>query len=310
MTMTSRLIAEPMFMARFTKICCIFTGDDYYRLEQFYDPQSNKKIQLFAMLMFLPMLVWAIAIYSVAVGIFETSWWMALIGSLFAALIVMIVERSIIMSDKGFWASCTRISLAVTLAAVGAFLVDEIIFAKDIDVHIAQQTNEQIELEETKIQQQYEAERKRAAQEVEKARMVWIQRNDEVNAEAGGLANGLKGAGSATQAKRQTAFLAKKEYEAQQENLSQFESPARLNRLQDDKNKARQRVLENAKSGGLMVRMEALFDLIFGNLMMLIFWSLLTFLFFLIEILPVTLKITQKDTLYEKFIAKHTEPRY
>ena len=133
---------DRMFMAGFTKACCILTGDDYYRLEQFYDPQSNKKIQLFAMLILLPMLIWAIAIYSVARGVFETSWWVALISSVFASLIVLIVERSIIMSDSSNWAKAIRIALGLTIAAVGAFLVDEIIFAKDIDVHIAQQTND------------------------------------------------------------------------------------------------------------------------------------------------------------------------
>jgi hypothetical protein len=301
---------DRMFMAGFTKACCVLTGDDYYRLEQFYDPQSNKKIQLFAMLMLLPMLVWAIAIYSVATGVFETPWWVALISSVFASLIVLIIERSIVMSDATRGANMVRILLALTLAAVGAFLVDEIIFAKDIDVYIAQQTNEKAKVEEGKVQEQYQAEKMSVAQQVEVARQEWIKRNNEVNAEAGGLANGLRGAGSATRAKRETAALAKKDYEAMQANLDQFESIARLQRLQEDKNKVSAKVQANANSGGLMIRIGALFDLIRSNIIMLTFWLLLTFLFFLIEILPVTLKNNQKLTLYEYHIAEHTKARF
>lgn len=301
---------ERMFMAGFTKACCVLTGDDYFRLEQFYDPQSNKKIQLFAMLMLLPMLVWAIAIYSVARGVFETPWWVALISSVFASLIVLIIERSIVMSDSKIGATIVRYFLAFTLAAVGAFLVDEIIFAKDIDVHIAQQTNDKAKVEELKVQEQYQAEKLAVAQQVEAARQEWIKRNNEVNAEAGGLANGLRGAGSATRAKRETAALAKKDYEAMQAKLYEFESVLRLQRLQDDKNKANEKVHANTNSGGLMIRIGALFELIRSNSIMLTFWILLTFLFFLIEILPVTLKNNQNLTLYEYHIAEHTKARF
>lgn len=301
---------ERMFMAGFTKTCCILTGDDYYRLEQFYDPQSNKKIQLYAMLILLPMLVWAIAIYSVAKGVFNTPWWVALISSVFASLIVLIIERSIVMSDSKIGATIVRYFLAFTLAAVGAFLVDEIIFAKDIDVYIAQQTNDRAKAEEIKVQEQYQADKLGVAKQVEDARQEWIKRNNEVNAEAGGLANGLRGAGSATRAKRETAALAKKEYEAMQTKLNEFDSVTRLQRLQDDKNKATEKVQASANSGGLMIRIGALFDLIWGNKIMLTFWLLLTFLFFLIEILPVTLKNNQNPTLYESHIAKHTQVRY
>lgn len=301
---------ERMFMAGFTKACCVLTGDDYFRLEQFYDPQSNKKIQLFAMLMLLPMLVWAIAIYSVARGVFETPWWVALISSVFASLIVLIIERSIVMSDSKIGATIVRYFLAFTLAAVGAFLVDEIIFAKDIDVHIAQQTNDKAKAEELKVQEQYNADKLAVAQQVEAARQEWIKRNNEVNAEAGGLANGLRGAGSATRAKRETAALAKKDYEAMQAKLYEFESVLRLQRLQNDKNKANEKVHANANSGGLMIRIGALFELIRSNSIMLTFWILLTFLFFLIEILPVTLKNNQNLTLYEYHIAEHTKARF
>lgn len=301
---------ERMFMAGFTKACCVLTGDDYYRLEQFYDPQSNKKIQLFAMLMLLPMLVWAIAIYSVATGVFETPWWVAIISSIFASLIVLIIERSIVMSDATRGANMVRILLALTLAAVGAFLVDEIIFAKDIDVYIAQQTNDKAKVEELKVQEQYNADKLAVAKQVEVARQEWIKRNNEVNAEAGGLANGLRGAGSATRAKRETAALAKKDYEAVQAKLYEFESVLRLQRLQDDKNKANATVQEKANSGGLMIRIGALFELIMSDKIMIAFWGLLTFLFFLIEILPVTLKNNQKLTLYEYHIAEHTKARF
>jgi hypothetical protein len=301
---------DRMFMAGFTKACCVLTGDDYYRLEQFYDPQSNKKIQLFAMLILLPMVIWAIAIYSVATGVFETPWWVALISSVFASLIVLIIERSIVMSDSKIGATIVRYFLALTLAAVGAFLVDEIIFAKDIDVYIAKKTNEQAKVEEGKVQEQYNSDKLAVAKQVEDARQEWIKRNNEVNAEAGGLANGLRGAGSATRAKRETAALAKKEYEAKQAKLDQFESVARLERLQEDKNKANATVQENANSGGLMIRIGALFELIMSDKIMIAFWGLLTFLFFLIEILPVTLKNNQKLTLYEYHIAEHTKARF
>lgn len=302
---------DPIFMENFTKYCCILTGDDFYRLQQFSDPQSNKKIQLLAMLMLLPMFVWGITIFFVCMSIFAQSFFPSLFSGIVSAVVIFIIERSIIMSQGGFWTKVIRFSMAFLLAMVGSFFMDEIIFEQDINQKIMEMKNSRIELKTSEIDNDYKNEIKKQEEIIKQSKQDWNKRQTEVNDEAGGMAaSGLKGAGSATKQKQKTADDSKQEYLEQQKKLDYLKSFEQQQILQQKKEKVAQQENEKTLKAGLMYRIDALIQLMKDSWIMLIFWAFLTGLFFLVEMLPVTIKLGEAKTLYEYHVEEHTKPRY
>lgn len=280
------------------------TGDDYHVVQQLNDPASNKRIQTLAMLLLLPMMVWFAAIMMITHGVFGQNWILSFVSGVAAASIILIVERSIIMSEGNRWTTAVRYALAFVLAMVGAFLIDEVLFAKDIDKRISQEAV-------TEIRTRYNDEVVAQDALMTKAKQIFDARQTEVNKEAEGTASGVKGAGPATAAKRETAMLAKVDYDNERAILSQLKSPERRAQLERDVDTAEKEVAENPNAYGLMYRMRTLFDLILEEPVLAAFWAFITGLFFLVEILPVTIKTGTKKapTLYERWTAEHTVPR-
>lgn len=293
------------FLPTLTKVSCLITGDDFHVLKQLNDPKSNKRIQTLAMLVLLPMIVWFAAVLMITHSVFHANWLMSVIAGIVAAMIILIIERSIIMSVGNLFTTVIRYLLAIVLAFVGAFLIDEVMFSRDIDAEMVKRAG-------ATIQESHDAEVKNQERIVSRALMKLEGRLDEVNDEAGGAkGTGIKGVGQATLAKRETAMLVKETYDRERLLLAQMTSPERRNLLKQEIEAARKKVLDDPSSSGLMGRMKVLFQMIKNNTELFVFWAFFTALFFFVEILPVSVKYggQKRPTLYETWTDFHTQPR-
>jgi hypothetical protein len=101
-------------------------------LARLEDPESEKRIQLLAMSLLLPVLLWFITIFLVCTKLFHVSLLESIAYAMIVGLVIFIVERIVIMADGDWKVGLARFVLALCLAALGSFLLDEILFEQDI----------------------------------------------------------------------------------------------------------------------------------------------------------------------------------
>lgn len=303
-----------IFLSGYTKFCCILVGDDYDLLSRINDTKSNKKIQMFAMLMFLPMVLWGMTIFLIMQNVFMANLTSTLIATFVVLFIVGVVQRSLIMSRGSFWTKVIRYLIAAVLALIGSFLVDEVIFEKDINREIMKDYKSRIE---SKIEaSKYEYENKIIAPQ-EKVVAQAVIRVDKaiegVRNETRALkGTGIKGSGAAVKvlskqeqreierydiAKKELDILIKNKEEALKIKAEQIRKEEAIN----DPSKS-----EKENSIGLMYKIGVMFELIMSEWYMMVFWIVLTLLFFLFEMLPVFIKMSESDTFYERLVEYHS----
>jgi len=303
-----------IFLAPYTRFCCILVGDDYDLLSRINDAKSNKKIQMFAMLMFLPMMLWGMTIFLIMQNVFMANLVQTFIATLTTVFIVGVVQRSLIMSKGDFWTKVIRYLIAIVLSLIGSFLIDEVIFEKDINRKIMEDHKSKIEarIEASK----YEYENKIIAPQekvVAQAAVKYDKASNNVSNETSALkGTGIKGAGQAVkvlskqeQIERERYDIAKKELDilraSKEETLKAKAEQIRKEEVINDPSKS-----ENINSIGLMYKIGAMFKLIASEWYMMVFWFVLTLLFFLFEMLPVFIKISESETFYEKLVEYHS----
>lgn len=276
------------------KLNCLITGEDY-NLVKNETPESRKKISMFAMLMFLPVILWCIQGYLIVTLIMKGTVLSAILTSVTAGLMVFIIERSIIMSNGGKLIFVTRLILGLLIAVIGALTIDEVFFKNDIDR----------QLEENK--------RYYATEEIVKwevANLPKINLQAQINDEADSIRkeamqiyleeiNGTGGTGN-----KGVAMIANEKYKIYENLNSVYESEkAKLYKQRDEFEKEKSRLREKIESmsddGLLLHRIQAMFDLLMKNTVMMIFCSVFTLVFLIIELLVVIIKISSKKTHHE-----------
>jgi hypothetical protein len=275
-----------LFVAPIIKLSCVLTGDNYPVLARLEDPESEKRIQLLAMSLLLPVLLWFITIFLVCTKLFHVSLLESIAYAMIVGLVIFIVERIVIMADGDWKVGLARFVLALCLAALGSFLLDEILFEQDISNKI-EEVRKGKDLNKFKLEQ----ETLRADVEEAQAREDLMRAN--VVKEATGLGSGFKGAGSATRAIEKQASLAAESRKQAQQKLDDFESNAAI----EQKSKKSQ-----SENHGFIERFEALWDLIKESFAVQLVFGCLTVAMLIIEMLPVIAKMFngKNKTAYER----------
>ena len=315
---------EPVFWGWLIYVCCVLTGDDYYRVARLNDPESNKKIQQLALAMLLPMLIWSVAVYMIMFKVFHAEVLWCAIGAASVGMVLFIVERSIILSSSPGWKTIVaRWSIAFCLALIGSFFIDEVIFEKDINKALIEAKTQDLEQKLTQVfesgleqatkadERYYEQTIKPLMEAVDLAEKRVLQQSKEVNEEAGGQASGVKGSGPATKAKKEV--LASRESELKElradlkdaQKTNQKHVTEFIAHQNDDVRNAEAELTafkenKNIDDVGLVGRIEAMFGIFTDTILMFIFWVFFTLLFMLVEMLPLIVKGDARKTLYER----------
>lgn len=277
------------------KFYCFITGDQYSMLIE-DTPKSKQKVALMANALLLPVLVWAINGYLLARQVLETSLGVALFSSFICAFVIFLVERIIIMSNTNGGMKRFRIILGICVALLGSLALDEVIFKSDIDHQIAKNKEHYAEKISMETGLRFDTLNGMAG------RLLSIRhgKNNVAIAEQlaidemDGIGSGIRGAGKITQQKLDIAAGRKNEVIIEQRSYDSL-----INEKIDVMKQAKVEAKAEFKDG-LMIRLKALFQLVFSDFGMAIGYILLTILMFCIEFIVVLVKSNAPVTNYER----------
>jgi hypothetical protein len=125
-------------MKKFNRYLYAIAGEDPNNFDQ-HHVDTQRRTSNFGLLIHVPMVIWFLIGFYMTSYLFESSTIFSLLVGVVAVLIIYAIDRSIINSAKTKALTIARISLGIIFAVAGAFLVDVMLFEKDIDQYLANQ---------------------------------------------------------------------------------------------------------------------------------------------------------------------------
>ncbi|MHA8088096.1 DUF4407 domain-containing protein [Aquirufa sp. Wall-65K1] len=129
---------------------CFLSGHNYQILSECSEASKRDQKKITSALVIIT-LIWSIIGYIFSNKYLNFGPWFSLFGSLFMAVLIVQIERQIILSAKlNHWAKFFRVLLGIIVAVIGASIIDQYLFANDIE-KIAQASVEAKALKESNI---------------------------------------------------------------------------------------------------------------------------------------------------------------
>jgi hypothetical protein len=282
---------------RMLKIACFITGDNYTMVAN-DTPASKKKIIAMAIAIALPVTIWLANGFILSRQVLKAGITSVIITSLICGTVIFVIEKLIIMAKGNGWLTLVRISIGLIVAILGSIALDEVIFKSEIDTgmpFLKQEYTTRIEDQTTtqfNKQHNYEG----LENDIQQAQAKYDTALESAIKEADGTA-GTKAKGVG----RIATFKNKKADERKTELENLLKQKQALDGMRDSVlNIAQSNANASFDEHGLLVRVKALFNLVFSDNYMLIIYLLLTALMFFFEFIVVILKLTWKKTNYER----------
>ncbi|MCZ2471393.1 DUF4407 domain-containing protein [Aquirufa ecclesiirivi] len=129
---------------------CFLSGHNYQILSECSEASKRDQKKITSALVIIT-LIWSIIGYIFSNKYLNFGPWLSLLGSAFMAVLIVQIERQIILSAKlNSWAKFFRVLLGIIVAVIGASIIDQYLFANDIQ-KIAQASVEAKALKESNI---------------------------------------------------------------------------------------------------------------------------------------------------------------
>ena len=277
------------------KISCAITGDDYQIVKKETLP-SRKKINLLAMAINIPVVMWFASAYLLTTHILGKPFINALLAAFFVSFIVFLIERAIVMAQGSKLIFGFRVLLGLFIAVLGSVALDEVIFQNDIDNQVFQIKSSIIEIENQKLEKEFVVDHMQLKDEVEEKGILWKNALMEAQKEADGTGgSGQRGVSKITKLKIANASLLEQDYLESKNKLNLLNS-----KIENTKEDRIKRAEDNFNTNSLLLRIKAMFQLISTNKYMMTIYFVLTAILFLLEFSVVLLKNGLKETTYEK----------
>ncbi|QBQ41944.1 DUF4407 domain-containing protein [Sphingobacterium psychroaquaticum] len=301
------------------KFGCFLTGFNY-NLVKNSSEQSAKNVKKYTSAMLLITLVWFFIGYSFATRYLHLEQWGGLLGGLLMSFVVIQIERIIILSTKvSLGSSIFRILLALVMSILGAFIMDQITFKDDIELRKAQVMDERVKLAVQQSEQDIQKQIAGLDSMIAKANLrydavsndlkknpviITTYTNSSVTKDKEGKAI------NSTQSTNKSVMENPKKLEMEQlhkqiETLQhkKFELAQSITTIKERKEK------ELKASTGFLDELTLLHDVVTSS-QIGIFVYLLFLLFFLaIELFVLVMKLTDKESDYDKLLQHQTEIR-
>jgi len=276
------------------KFACKVTGDDYQMLKS-ETPLSRKKVIVQALSVFVPTILWFINGLLLSYSVLEKPILIALLVGVIAALIIFLIEKLVVMSNGSVLLTIFRGFLAFLVAILGSVFMDEVIFVKDINQQLSLNKNLLLEKKEEEVKIKWAEELAKQEQLVYRKYEIWHTTQAEAQREADGSGgSGVKGVHAITRLKMENAALNQSDYlcaKSDMETLSQ--------KIRNEQEQVKSQVESSFENNALLNRIKAMFDLAFSDIYMLVFYTVVTLILFVLEFLVIIFKITMKKTNYE-----------
>jgi len=280
-----------------TKFNCFITGDDYKTLVN-ETLSSRKKINLLASTLWIPVVMWFCSTFLLCRNVLEIQMFMAVIAAVFVSSLIFMIERSIIMSNGSRLLYAFRIILGFLVASLGSLALDEVLFKNDIDIQMAEMKNELILENSRKVENEQLSNLNYLRKDKEAKFVAWQKASAKAQQEADGTGgSGQRGVSAITKLKLQQAAYLKSVYDLSLNKFNEFSV-----NLDAEKANSKQYIAGSFRENSLLMRIKAMFHLIFSDIAMLIVYFLITVFLFALEFIVVILKVTSQKTAYERKI--------
>lgn len=279
------------------KFCCILIGEDYSRVKN-YQHSSRRKIILMGSSLLIPVLTWVIFTTAIAINIYRMDSLSSIAIGVLAGFVVLMIERSIILSKPGndVWKiliGLFRVCLGLVIAYLSAVFIDQIIFKNDIDNQIPILRNRNLEGIEQEVKNRFNKQLSDLDVEKKQAYNVWQISLKQFSSEADGTGGGkIRGAGIVTQIKQ---TIAKQNEQNFNKATSRLDSIIAIRDAEIQIKKSKSIFSDTA----FLTRIEALNSLLSENNEMHKFYLFITAFFIMIESLVVILKFSSKQSIDE-----------
>ncbi len=275
------------------KLFCRITGDDYNLLVK-DTPESRKKVAALGSILFVPVIIWFAIGFLLATQTLDKTFLQGFIIAIVLAFLIFLLERNILMANGNKSIYWFRIILGTVIALLGAVFLDEIIFHDDIEHQLSKMRDERIISETDEVERNYAPQLVAVEREVEQKYLAWQELAAEANREADGTGgSGIKGVNAITRIKLDAADINREEYENARMRLE-------ILRQNIESRKNEIRINSDSMSEGLLLRIKALFDLVFSDIYMGMIYLIFSAFLFAMEFLVVLMKNGWKKTNYER----------
>jgi hypothetical protein len=279
------------------KAACFITGDDYSMVIN-DTPKSKRKISSLASLVLIPTFTWFFIGYIVGKVYLDFS----LVPSFFIGLVIgmfiFIIERAIIMSNGNRKLVRFRYVIGILAAVLASIFIDDAFFHSDVQHRISSIKQEFIRGEEKKAGDMFNSQNDlvRIESEIKKQKSVYERLDNLAIAEAeGNSPTGQRGVGDVAKLKLSKAAEAKITYEKEQASLF-------LLYAQRDSviTKASEEAKRNFNENGFLIRIKALYQLVFSDWAVFFVYLIFTLLVGAFEFMVIQFKLNSEETNYEK----------
>lgn len=301
------------------KFGCFLTGHNYYLVKNSSE-QASKNVRKYTSAILLIVLLWCFIGYSFATRYLHTDWLGGLAGALLMTFVIIQIERIIILSTKvSLGASLFRIILALVMSILGAFIMDQITFKDDIELRktqvMEQRVKDAVKQTEADLQTQIQGldslinnghqKYSQVSNDLRKNPVIVTSyTNHSVTKDNEGKAI------NSTQSTNKAVMENPKKLELEQlhkqiETLQEkkFALTASITNIKEQKEK------ELKSSSGFLDELNLLHDVVTSSTIGIFVYVLFMLFFLAIELFVLIIKLTDRDSDYEKLLQHQTTVR-
>ncbi|MCY7360989.1 MAG: DUF4407 domain-containing protein, partial [Ignavibacteria bacterium] len=255
------------------KFYCLITGDEYELIKN-ETPNSKKKVRLLSISLIIPVLLWAIQSFLLTSQVLKCSFTTSLVAMVICSIIIFVIEKAIVMSNGSIPIAAFRIILGLIIASIGSLTLDEVIFKNDIDTQISENktiyVSEALELKKQNLNKEF----LKIESDVKAKEENWKVAYDEAVGEYdGSRGSGIPGIGKRVSLKMQRTDELKSELEKAKTDMNLEKAKTESELLTYKEN-----VSNSYNENSLLLRINALFDLIGKDGWMKLIYILFTLL--------------------------------
>lgn len=299
-----------------TKFLCWFIGWDYTLLNE-CSIASKKSLHRYAGAVMILMLIWAYIGYGMADRYFKVEYGFVkyIVSFVFSFMIWMIERQIILIVEKNKGIIGSRFVLALIMACIGATIIDQTIFGKDIDAQTKKIINERTEEQFAYKKQEIEEERYINQIELDSLTVQCELLTAEINKSPTISTYSTRGMGTDSVGK--TIYAIEKSYIENPKIQDRERINLRINVLRNNIDESYKR-LQNLKEDiwkdfekniGILTELKVTFskDVIFSGVPSGVFYCLMCGFFLALECFVVTGKLSKNKCDYEIFVEKQQE---
>lgn len=301
------------------KFGCFLTGFNY-NLVKNSSEQSSKNVRKYTSAMLLIILVWFFIGFSFATRYLHLQLLGGIFGGVIMSFVIIQIERIIILSTKvSSWSTLFRVILAIVMSVLGAFIMDQITFKDDIDLRKTQVMDERVKVavkqSEDDLQKQIDELDRHILSSTNKYELVSkeLQKNPVIVTSYTNRSVTTDNEGkpiNSTRSTNKSVMENPKKLEMEQlhkqiETLQtkKFELSASITTIKERKEQ------ELKTKTGFLDELTLLHDVVTSSTIGLFVYLLFLLFFLAIELFVLVMKLTDKESDYDKLVQHQTAIR-